>query len=47
MSTPIKEEIRQILNKLELNKAIELIESLGKEFRRKNSIKINKKIKDG
>jgi len=38
-----KNEIKAILNTMEINEAIELMESLGKELRRKNSIRINKK----
>jgi len=38
-----KNEIKAILNTMEINEAIELMESLGKELRTKNSIRINKK----
>jgi len=38
-----KNEIKAILNTMEINEAIDLMESLGKELRRKNSIRINKK----
>jgi hypothetical protein len=37
----IKNEIRTLLSTLNLNESIALIESLGKELRRKNSIRIS------
>ena len=39
-----RERVIAILNELEVQEAIVLIESIGKEFRRKNSIRINTQI---
>lgn len=40
----IKGQIKAILATLHPSEAIELIESIGKEIRRKNSIRINSEI---
>jgi len=40
----MKEKIIKILNKLHPSEAIALIESIGKDLRRKNSVRINKGI---
>lgn len=37
----MKEQIKSILSQLHPSEAIALLESLGKEFRKKNSIRIN------
>lgn len=37
----MKEQIKAILSQLHPSEAIALLESLGKEFRKKNSIRIN------
>lgn len=37
----MKEQIKAILSNLHPSEAIALLESLGKEFRKKNSIRIN------
>ena len=39
-----REKIIAILNELDIQEAIAIIESIGKEFRRKNSIRINTQI---
>lgn len=39
-----RQEIGAILSKLHPSEAISLIESIGKELRRKNSVRINKGI---
>jgi hypothetical protein len=39
-----REKIIKVLNKLHPSEAIALIESIGKELRRKNSVRINKGI---
>jgi hypothetical protein len=40
----IKGDIRQLLAKLHPSEAIDIIESVGKELRRKNSVRISKGI---
>lgn len=39
-----RQEILSILNEIHMSDAIGLIESIGKELRRKNSIRINNEI---
>jgi hypothetical protein len=39
-----KDRILAILGDLQTHEAIAIIESIGKELRRKNSIRINKKV---
>lgn len=39
-----RQEILNILNEMHMSDAIGLIESIGKELRRKNSIRINTEI---
>jgi hypothetical protein len=39
-----REKVVAILNELDIQDAIVIIESIGKEFRRKNSIRINTQI---
>jgi hypothetical protein len=40
----MRKEILDLLNKLHPSEAIQLIESIGKELRQKNSIRINNRI---
>ena len=41
MEKHYRNQIKAILNEMNQSEAIELIESIGKEYRRKNSVRIN------
>jgi len=41
MEKHYRNQIKAILNEMNESEAIELIESIGKEYRRKNSVRIN------
>ena len=41
MEKHCRNQIKAILEQLDKSQAIELIESIGKEYRRKNSVRIN------